>query len=119
MNVGLMGYADAALYKDYNWGSIKGMSFPVRPIDAEAADVISGYTGVDNLLDPDPLTPVRSFLADVVDEWEPNGYTPLVGCCSCTAPPPYTPQKRPLIRLRSFPYFHDNGSTTITGSRLY
>ncbi|SEA63513.1 von Willebrand factor type A domain-containing protein [Thiothrix caldifontis] len=73
LNVGLMHYANHGLGNDYWWSSIKGTNFPISPIDGEVPAL-----GDDNLPDPAAGTVVREFLADIVHDWEANGYTPIV-----------------------------------------
>ncbi|WGZ93028.1 MAG: PilC/PilY family type IV pilus protein [Candidatus Thiothrix putei] len=73
LNVGLMHYANHGLGNDYWWSSIKGTNFPISPIDAEVPPL-----GDDNLPNPAVGTVVRKFLADIVHDWEANGYTPIV-----------------------------------------
>jgi len=81
MNVGLMHYANSDWSKDYkvfgsNWSFVKGVNFPTIQVDTDAYDVVNGV--VDNLPDPTPQTPVRTFLADIVDSWTADGPTPIV-----------------------------------------
>ncbi|MCB1637662.1 MAG: hypothetical protein KDI15_02320, partial [Thiothrix sp.] len=81
MNIGLMHYANSNWSKDYkafnsNWSFIKGVNFPTTQIDLDAHDVVNGVT--DNLPDPAVQTPVRTFLADIVDGWTADGATPIV-----------------------------------------
>ncbi len=82
INVGLMHYANAPLNRDYHWDSIKGVTFPVSPIDQNASDVIGSFADADNLSVPTAVDgielPVRYFLSSVVDSWSPNGYTPII-----------------------------------------
>ncbi len=79
LNVGLMHYANHGLGEDYWWSSIKGVNFPITAVDKKVEPLISTYQNSDNL--PNPATgntTVRNFLADVVDSWSSNGYTPIV-----------------------------------------
>ena len=78
VNIGLMHYANANLLPSYSWNSIKGVSFPISPIDQQAATIIGAAASSDNLIDPPLGMPVRTFLADVVDSWQAAGYTPIV-----------------------------------------
>ncbi|MGB1254295.1 MAG: hypothetical protein ACPG51_00470 [Thiolinea sp.] len=78
LNIGLMSYANAEFVKGYQWDSIKGVSFPISPLENEAAAIIGSYSAVDNLPDAPADLPVRDFLANVVDSWQPAGYTPIV-----------------------------------------
>lgn len=78
VNIGLMHYANASLLPSYSWGAIKGVSFPVSPIDQQAASIIGLAASSDNLIDPPASMPVRAFLADIVDDWQAAGYTPIV-----------------------------------------
>jgi hypothetical protein len=78
VNVGLMHYANANLLPSYSWSAIKGVNFPVTPIDNLATGVIGATASTDNLPDPPAGMPVRAFLADIVDSWQPAGYTPIV-----------------------------------------
>ena len=81
LNIGLMRYGGHV--EDYP----NGVSFPVKPIDLDAkgkGDAHSILTasgvglGADNLPNPTPGTPVRTFLGDVVNSWSPQGLTPIV-----------------------------------------
>lgn len=82
INVGLMHYANSPNGTGYGWSSIKGVTFPVSPIDQEAFDVVDGFEDLDNISASssfgDEKLRVRDFLADIVDTWEPSGYTPIV-----------------------------------------
>ena len=79
LNVGLMHYANHGLGDDYWWSSIKGVNFPVTPIDEKVEPLIAPYKNADNLPDPnDSNTVVREFLSDIVNSWEADGYTPIV-----------------------------------------
>jgi hypothetical protein len=78
VNIGLMHYANANQLPSYAWSAIKGVNFPVTPIDDQAADVIGAAASSDNLIDPPAGMPVRAFLADIVDGWQSAGYTPIV-----------------------------------------
>lgn len=78
VNIGLMHYANASLLPSYSWNSIKGVSFPISPIDEQASGIIGSAASSDNLIDPPIGIPVRNFLADIVDSWQPAGYTPIV-----------------------------------------
>ncbi|WP_298612548.1 PilC/PilY family type IV pilus protein [uncultured Thiothrix sp.] len=78
VNIGLMHYANANLLPSYSWSAIKGVNFPVSPIDQQASSIIGSAASSDNLIDPPAGMPVRSFLADIVDGWQPAGYTPIV-----------------------------------------
>lgn len=79
LNVGLMHYANHGLGNDYWWSSIKGVNFPATDIDAKVEPLISTYKSQDNLPDPkDGNTTVREFLSSVVNNWQANGYTPIV-----------------------------------------
>lgn len=82
INVGLMHYANSPNGTGYGWSSIKGVTFPVSPIDQEASEVVSAFEASDNIsastsVDGQELR-VRDFLANIVDTWEPSGYTPIV-----------------------------------------
>lgn len=74
LNVGLMRYGG------HTSNSANGVSFPVTPIDAEALPIISSRVDLakDNLPNPAAGTPVRQFLGNVANSWEPKGYTPIV-----------------------------------------
>lgn len=78
VNIGLMHYANASYLPSYGWNSIKGVSFPISGIDQQASEIIGSAESSDNLIDPPVGMPVRNFLADVVDAWQPAGYTPIV-----------------------------------------
>lgn len=78
VNIGLMHYSNASLLPSYSWSAIKGVNFPVSPIDKQASSIIGSAAGSDNLIDPPAGMPVRAFLADIVDAWQPAGYTPIV-----------------------------------------
>ncbi|MEZ5534381.1 MAG: PilC/PilY family type IV pilus protein [Thiolinea sp.] len=83
MNVGLMHYANAKYRPEYQWDSVKGVTFPVSPIDDDASDVLGNTAASDNIsLSTTDASgnelPVRDFLADIVDSWSHNGYTPIV-----------------------------------------
>lgn len=78
VNIGLMHYANASLLPSYSWSGIKGVNFPVAPIDQPASSIIGSAASTDNLIDPPADMPVRTFLADIVDGWQPEGYTPIV-----------------------------------------
>lgn len=78
INIGLMHYANANLLPSYGWGAIKGVSFPISPIDQQASSIIGSAASSDNLIDPPAGMPVRTFFADIVDGWQPAGYTPIV-----------------------------------------
>ncbi|MGB5598511.1 MAG: PilC/PilY family type IV pilus protein [Thiothrix litoralis] len=87
LNVGLMHYANHGLGNDYWWSSIKGVNFPVSPIDSEIGSSTDGGAGMmdadENLYklsgaQPPLTTPVRSFLSSVVESWSADGYTPIV-----------------------------------------
>ncbi len=79
LNIGLMHYANSSYQPSYNWSSIKGVNFPISPLDENANAIIGAYSTTDNL--PDPAAtgmPVRAYLADIVDSWQAAGYTPIV-----------------------------------------
>ncbi|WP_028487682.1 PilC/PilY family type IV pilus protein [Thiothrix lacustris] len=88
LNVGLMHYANHGLGADYWWSSVKGVNFPVSPIDSAISSPITdggagmtdAYENLYKLPDPQPAltTPVRTFLSDVVNSWDADGYTPIV-----------------------------------------
>lgn len=78
INLGLLHYANARFIPSYQWDSVKGVTFPVSPINADASTVIAASASSDNLPDPVAGLPVRAFLADIVDSWQPAGYTPIV-----------------------------------------
>jgi Tfp pilus tip-associated adhesin PilY1 len=82
MNVGLMHYANAPLRSGYQWNSVKGVNFPVSPVNQNATDIIGSFAATDNLSAATSFSgvelPVSQFLANVVDTWQPNGYTPIV-----------------------------------------
>lgn len=78
VNIGLMHYANADLLPSYSWSAIKGVNFPVSPIDQQASSIIGSDASSDNLIDPPAGMPVRAFLADIVDGWQSAGYTPIV-----------------------------------------
>ncbi|MEZ5454477.1 MAG: hypothetical protein R3E93_16880, partial [Thiothrix sp.] len=79
LNVGLMHYANNGLGEDYWWSSIKGVNFPVSPMEDKALPMIASYKNSDNLPNPhDATVTVREFLADVVTSWNADGYTPIV-----------------------------------------
>ncbi|MFZ1386388.1 MAG: hypothetical protein WBP46_00285 [Thiolinea sp.] len=78
VNIGLMHYSNATVLPSYSWSAIKGVNFPVSPIDDQASSIIGSAASTDNLIDPPAGMPVRAFLADVVDGWQPAGYTPIV-----------------------------------------
>ena len=79
-NVGLMHYGNmGAPHQGGTWKSIKGISFPVSPIEATADSIIGSYLAEDNLPDPSSTSQtVRDFLPDIVDSWTTFGYTPIV-----------------------------------------
>ncbi|OQX08183.1 MAG: hypothetical protein BWK73_26100 [Thiothrix lacustris] len=79
LNIGLMHYANHGLGPDYWWSSVKGVNFPITPIDEKVEPLIAASKNADNL--PDPATGntvVREFLASIVSSWSANGYTPIV-----------------------------------------
>ena len=79
LNIGLMHYANHGLGPDYWWSSVKGVNFPITPIDEKVEPLIAASKNADNL--PDPATGntvVRDFLASIVSSWSANGYTPIV-----------------------------------------
>lgn len=84
LNVGLMHYANHGLGNDYWWSSIKGVNFPISPIDSpiNAAEIgmTTAYEDLYKLPGTQPAltTPVRQFLAEIVNSWSANGYTPIV-----------------------------------------
>lgn len=91
LNVGLMHYANHGLGNDYWWSSIKGVNFPISPIDEKVQPLIATHQADDNLPNPaDGNTVVREFLTDIVGRirippavpsetgWTANGYTPIV-----------------------------------------
>ncbi|MEE9351255.1 MAG: PilC/PilY family type IV pilus protein [Thiotrichaceae bacterium] len=82
VSVGLMKYSGMS---EYNFGDdenrrtnfVGGIVYPVSPIFETADSHIGAYKSRDNL--PDPSTKnVREFIADVADEWEAKGGTPIV-----------------------------------------
>ncbi|PID48712.1 MAG: hypothetical protein CR991_10395 [Proteobacteria bacterium] len=78
LNVGLMHYANNVPNANYGWSSIKGVSFPISPINAPADSIIGAHMSTDNLPDPAAGVKVREYLPDIVDTWKPAGYTPIV-----------------------------------------
>lgn len=79
LNVGLMHYANHGLGNDYWWSAIKGVNFPISPIDAPVKPLIDTYQAADNLPNPaTSTTVVREFMASIVSSWSANGYTPIV-----------------------------------------
>lgn len=74
LNVGLLRYGGEAS------ANPNGISFPVKPIDAEALPIITDRLTVDkdNLPDPVAGQTVRDFLPLVVNSWQPMGSTPIV-----------------------------------------
>lgn len=78
VNIGLMHYANANQLPSYAWSAVKGVNFPISPIDQPATAVIGAAASSDNLIDPPAGMPVRAFLADIVDGWQSAGYTPIV-----------------------------------------
>lgn len=82
VNVGLLHYANSSNgseFSAYNWNAIKGVSFPISSINANATSIIGSAASTDYLPDP-PASgiPVRNYLSNVVDSWSPSGYTPIV-----------------------------------------
>ncbi len=78
LNIGLMHYANSENFSSYSWSSIKGVNFPVSPIDVDADSIIGSFAATDNLPDPTSGMSVRSFLPEIVDSWKAAGYTPIV-----------------------------------------
>lgn len=82
INVGLMHYANSPNGTGYGWSSIKGVTFPVSPIDQKASEVMDGFESLDNISASTSFggekLRVRDFLANIVDTWGPSGYTPIV-----------------------------------------
>lgn len=79
LNVGLMHYANSDLGKSYWWSSAKGVNFPATPVDEAVSPLIESHQDGDNLPNPaHSSTTVRSFLGSIVNNWEANGYTPIV-----------------------------------------
>ncbi|SKA92485.1 Tfp pilus assembly protein, tip-associated adhesin PilY1 [Thiothrix eikelboomii] len=74
LNVGLLRYGG-----EYS-ASPSGISFPVKPIDAEALPIITDKLTVDQDNLPDPIAgqTVRAFLPLVVNSWQARGSTPIV-----------------------------------------
>lgn len=81
LNIGLMHYANHSLAVNdpYWWNSIKGVNFPVTLADEKVTPLIAPYKSSDNLPDPaSSSTTVRQFLASIVNNWNAEGYTPIV-----------------------------------------
>ncbi len=81
-NVGLMKYAGMSEYNfdDDNDGRtnfVGGIVFPVSPIYNVASTYIGNFESRDSLPNPENKK-VREFIADVADEWEAEGGTPIV-----------------------------------------
>lgn len=60
VNIGLMHYSNASLLPSYSWSAIKGVNFPVSPIDDQASAIIGSAASTDNLIDPLAGMPVRA-----------------------------------------------------------
>lgn len=88
LNIGLMHYANHGLGRNYQWSSVKGVNFPITPIDGKIGDTVvdggagmtTAYENIYQLAAPQPAltTPVRSFLSSLVNSWQADGYTPIV-----------------------------------------
>ena len=80
LNVGLMHYANQIndVTNPYYWSSIKGVNFPVMPIDSKVDALMVPYQNFDNLPNPAAGAKVRDFLSSIVQSWNPSGYTPIV-----------------------------------------
>ncbi|HPY39442.1 MAG TPA: PilC/PilY family type IV pilus protein, partial [Thiolinea sp.] len=72
LNIGLIRYGGE------NSDFPSGVSFPVKPINAEALPVIASSVAIDNLPDPVAGQTVRDFLPQIVNSWSAKGYTPIV-----------------------------------------
>lgn len=74
LNIGLMRYGG----EETAYAS--GVSFPIKPIDAEVLPVITGSIALDkdNLPDPVAGQTVREFLPQIVSGWQAKGSTPIV-----------------------------------------
>lgn len=74
LNVGLLRYGGEAS------ANPSGISFPVKPINAEVLPIITDKLAVDkdNLPDPVAGQTVREFLPQVVNSWSAMGSTPIV-----------------------------------------
>ncbi|TXH70392.1 MAG: hypothetical protein E6Q83_05830 [Thiothrix sp.] len=74
LNIGLMRYGGE------NGVTASGVSFPIKPIDAEALPIITARLPADqdNLPDPVAGQTVRAFLPSVVNSWKALGGTPIV-----------------------------------------
>jgi Tfp pilus tip-associated adhesin PilY1 len=82
VNVGLMKYSGMSEYNfdddnDQRTNFVGGIVFPVSPIYDDASTYISAYESRDSLPNSGNKK-VREFIADVADEWEAEGGTPIV-----------------------------------------